>query len=361
MADTKNSVAYLELQGVSKSFGGFDALRDISLSVQEGCFVCFVGPSGCGKTTLLRLIADLEAPDVGCIVQKGHDVTQLPPAARDFGIVFQSYALFPNLTSARNVAYGLHGKGIGKTEIAQRVRDMLTLVGLPEQDKKFPAQLSGGQQQRVALARALAPKPGLLLLDEPLSALDAKERERLRQEIREVQSQLGVTTVMVTHDQEEALAMADLIVVMNAGRIEQIGSPSEVYLTPKTSFVADFVGKTNWISVVAETSESVRFEDHIISCQPHSFKKGDEISLAMRPEDLVLSDPSNETQGISAKVIEANFRGSVLQIQLAVGQKPEILVAFAPVNRATDLPMMVGSQVVVNLVPRRAQAFAHKS
>ncbi len=172
-------------------------------------------------------------------------MTQLPPAARDFGIVFQSYALFPNLTSARNVAYGLHGKGLGKTEIAQRVRDMLTLVGLPEQDKKFPAQLSGGQQQRVALARALAPKPGLLLLDETLSALDAKERERLRQEIREVQSQLGVTTVMVTHDQEEALAMADLIVVMNAGRIEQIGSPSEVYLTPKTSFVADFVGKTN--------------------------------------------------------------------------------------------------------------------
>ena len=357
MPETDQSAAYLDLQGVSKSFGDFTALCDISLSVKEGSFVCFVGPSGCGKTTLLRLIAGLEAPDDGRIVQQGQDVTRLPPAARDFGIVFQSYALFPNLTSARNVAFGLHGKGLGKAEVLQRVQDMLALVGLPEQDKKFPAQLSGGQQQRVALARALAPKPGLLLLDEPLSALDAKERERLRQEIRDVQNRLGVTTVMVTHDQEEALTMADVIVVMNAGRIEQIGTPSDVYLTPKTSFVADFIGETNWLDVVAEGPDSARFEDHVISCQPHIFAKGEKIRLALRPEDLVLSGQLDEPQGISAKITETSFRGPVLQIQLAIGQNTGTLMARTPAKSANNLPLAAGNHVVLQVVPGRAQAF----
>ena len=191
--------------------------------------MCFLGPSGCGKTTLLRCIAGLDIQTAGSIEQAGHDVSVLPPSERDFGIVFQSYALFPNLTVEKNVAYGLENTGAGRDRIAARVNELLGLVGLSEQGRKYPAQLSGGQQQRVALSRALAASPGLLLLDEPLSALDAKVRVRLRHEISSLQQRLGVTTIMVTHDQEEALTMADRIVVMNQGRIDQVGTPTEIY------------------------------------------------------------------------------------------------------------------------------------
>ena len=211
-------------KGVTKRFGAFTALDDVSLEVEQGKLVCFLGPSGCGKTTLLRVIAGLEVQDAGAIEIGGRDVTRLPPAQRDFGIVFQSYALFPNLTVAQNVGYGLVNRRKARREIAARVAELLQLVGMPEQGAKYPAQLSGGQQQRVALARALASSPSLLLLDEPLSALDARVRVRLRDEIKTLQRRLGVTTIMVTHDQEEALAMADRIVVMNRGRVEQVGS-----------------------------------------------------------------------------------------------------------------------------------------
>lgn len=350
--------AYLDLQGVSKSFGNFTALNDIAFRIDEGRFVCFVGPSGCGKTTLLRVIAGLETPDTGHIVQQGQDVTHLPPVARDFGIVFQSYALFPNLTSARNVAYGLQGKGNTKDEISRRVQEMLDLVGLPEQDQKYPAQLSGGQQQRVALARALAPKPGLLLLDEPLSALDAKERERLRLEIRDVQQRLGVTTVMVTHDQDEALAMADTIVVMNAGRIEQIGTPAEIYLTPRTPFVAGFIGETNWINTVAEGPETARVGDLVITCQPHGFEKGAALRLALRPEDLVFEASRPDTMGLLAKVQEVNFRGPVMQVLLSLEGCETTLQARAPTTGSTDVALTVGDAVMVTFAPGRAQGFA---
>ncbi|SHI69160.1 iron(III) transport system ATP-binding protein [Shimia gijangensis] len=349
--------AYLDLCNVSKSFGNFAALQDISFRIPEGRFVCFVGPSGCGKTTLLRLIAGLETPDRGDIVQQGQDVTKLPPAARDFGIVFQSYALFPNLTSARNVAYGLQGKGLSRDQIAQRVLEMLTLVGLPEQEQKFPSQLSGGQQQRVALARALAPKPGLLLLDEPLSALDAKERERLRQEIRDVQHRLGVTTVMVTHDQEEALAMADTIVVMNAGRIEQIGTPAEVYQTPKTPFVAGFIGETNWLDAVVETADQARLGTHVISCQQHGFAKGTGIRLALRPEDLIFAKQQGRSTGMTASIREISFRGPVLQVQLALAEQGMTLQARAPATGGLDPQLQIGDQVDVTVALGRAQAF----
>jgi iron(III) transport system ATP-binding protein len=211
--------------------------------VAQGEFVCFLGPSGCGKTTLLRIIAGLEVQSAGSVRQGGRDISRLPPAQRDYGIVFQSYALFPNLSVYDNVAYGLVNKGKARTTITARVAELLKLVGLPESAAKFPSQLSGGQQQRIALARALATAPGLLLLDEPLSALDALERVRLRQEIRALQQRLGVTTIMVTHDQEEALSMADRIVVMNHGRIEQIGSALEIYREPASPFVADLVGE----------------------------------------------------------------------------------------------------------------------
>ncbi|HYC63751.1 MAG TPA: ATP-binding cassette domain-containing protein, partial [Reyranellaceae bacterium] len=215
------SMAYLEVRNLSKKFGDFVALRDVSLDIAESEFVCFLGPSGCGKTTLLRAIAGLDPQTSGTIKQAGKDVSGLPPAKRDFGIVFQSYALFPNLSVDDNVGYGLVSRRESKAGITKRVNELLVLVGLPDSGRKFPAQLSGGQQQRVALARALATSPGLLLLDEPLSALDARVRLRLRHEIKALQRTLGVTTIMVTHDQEEALTMADRIVVMNHGVVEQ--------------------------------------------------------------------------------------------------------------------------------------------
>ena len=210
---------FLELTGIRKEFGDFAALKGVSLGVRQGELICFLGPSGCGKTTLLRAIAGLDPQTSGTIRQKGRDVSRLPPAQRDFGIVFQSYALFPNLTVTDNVGYGLVSRRQRRGEIAKRVAELLALVGLPDAGARYPAQLSGGQQQRVALARALATSPGLLLLDEPLSALDARVRLRLRHEIKALQRRLGVTTAMVTHDQEEALTMADRIVVMNQGEI----------------------------------------------------------------------------------------------------------------------------------------------
>src|SRR5438067_11902399 len=225
----------------------------------------FLGPSGCGKTTLLRIVAGLETQDAGTIVQNGRDISRLPAVDRDYGIVFQSYALFPNLTIESNVAYGLVNRRDRRESIKERVRELLTLIGLPDSGLKYPSQLSGGQQQRIALARALAPAPGLLLLDEPLSALDALERVRLRGEIRALQQRLGVTTVMVTHDQEEALSMADKVVVMNQGRIEQIGSPQQIYRDPASAFVADFVGKVNVLTAVAEGAGRFRVGNLVFS------------------------------------------------------------------------------------------------
>ena len=220
--------AYLHIENLTKFFGEFVAVSKLSLEIFSGEFICFLGPSGCGKTTLLRAIAGLDPQSSGSITQDGKNISNLPPSERDFGIVFQSYALFPNLTVFQNVAYGLENQRLPKEEIRKRVASLLELVGMPEHTEKYPAQLSGGEQQRVALSRALATSPGLLLLDEPLSALDARVRVALRQEIRALHERLGVTTILVTHDQEEALSMADRIVVMNGGRIEQIGTPEEI-------------------------------------------------------------------------------------------------------------------------------------
>src|SRR6185369_6074107 len=243
LSESDSAATALTIRGIHKRFDRFGALQQIDLTVRQGEMLCLLGPSGCGKTTLLRIIAGLETQSGGTIVQNGRDISQLPPVKRDYGIVFQSYALFPNLTIAENVAYGLVNRRKPRAEVKARVEELLTMVGLPTSGDKYPGQLSGGQQQRIALARALATSPRLLLLDEPLSALDALERIRLRGEIRRLQQQLGVTTIMVTHDQEEALSMADRIVVMNHGVIEQIGTPHEVYERPATPFVADFVGK----------------------------------------------------------------------------------------------------------------------
>jgi iron(III) transport system ATP-binding protein len=283
--------AYLALRGIHKQFGTFTALRDIDLTIQRGEFVCFLGPSGCGKTTLLRIVAGLETQTAGQIVQAGRDISVLPPADRDYGIMFQSYALFPNLTVAQNVGYGLVNRRQARAQIGSRVDELLALVGLPGSGAKYPAQMSGGQQQRIALARALATAPGLLLLDEPLSALDATVRVHLRNEIRALQRRLGVTTIMVTHDQEEALSVADRIVVMNHGVIEQVGTPLQVYREPATPFVADFVGKVNRLQAVAEGGDWFRCGDKRLQCTPGAgtpFAAGRPVALYCRPEDRVV-------------------------------------------------------------------------
>jgi iron(III) transport system ATP-binding protein len=314
---------FLEIASVGKQFGTFVALKDVSLSIAEGEFVSFVGPSGCGKTTLLRAIAGLDPATTGVIRQAGREITGLPPAARDFGIVFQSYALFPNLTVAQNVAYGLRGPGWSRARIAARVDELIRLVGLAEHAGKYPAQVSGGQQQRVALARALAPEPGLLLLDEPLSALDAIVRLHLRQEIRALQRRLGVTTIMVTHDQEEAMGVSDRIVVMSRGRVEQVGTPEEVYRRPASAFVAGFVGRSSMIEAVVDaTPGTLRAAGHEIPADAaRGLLYGTEVRAFVRPEDVRLGEAAQGLPGaIAMEVVHVEFLGATCRVALEHGR-----------------------------------------
>ncbi|NTJ07599.1 ABC transporter ATP-binding protein, partial [Rhizobium lusitanum] len=256
--------------------------------IEKGEFISFLGPSGCGKTTVLRMIAGFETPTAGTLTINGKDQRPLKPNQRNIGMVFQAYALFPNMTVHDNVAFGLKVAGMAKPDIDKRVKEMLALIKLDHLATRFPYQMSGGQQQRVALARAIAVKPQVLLLDEPLSALDAKIRVSLREEIRAIQQQLGITTVFVTHDQEEALSISDRIVVMNAGRADQIGSPFEIYNTPATRFVASFVGTLNLIEgkVVDPDNSRIMIGDQDVTLKQSvtAYKPGDTVSLALRPE-----------------------------------------------------------------------------
>jgi iron(III) transport system ATP-binding protein len=348
---------YLNIEGVTKMFGDFAALSDVTLEITPGEFVCFLGPSGCGKTTLLRIIAGLERQTAGRIVQAGRDVSTLPAAARDFGIVFQSYALFPNLTVRANIAYGLENRGLKNAQIKARVDELLATVGLADQATKYPAQLSGGQQQRVALARALAPSPGLLLLDEPLSALDAKVRGRLRREIKHLQRELGVTTIMVTHDQEEALTMADRIVVMNEGRIEQIGSPEDIYREPATAFVADFIGKMNLVPAVVTAQGEVRIGEHRLGCPTGECRIDENVTLAIRPEDLTVEGA--EGGNIVAVVGDIEFLGSFQRLEVSGGDlgTTTLSVDLAVQGDRLSGPMP-GHTIRLSLPPDRVRVFA---
>ena len=304
--------AYLNIHKLNKSFANFKALEDISLSVEEGEFICFLGPSGCGKTTLLRCIAGLEIADQGYITQASKDITRLPASHRDFGIVFQSYALFPNLTVADNLALALKQQGHNKKEVQKKVNHWLSVIDLAGSGDKFPSQLSGGQQQRVALARALALSPGLLLLDEPLSALDAKVRHHLRTEICQLQKQLGITTIMVTHDQEEAMVMADKIVVMNHGKIEQVGTPSEIYLEPASHFVANFVGSMNFLPAQLGQDNEFRLAGQSFSPLWPEFISDyientesdvqQSLILGVRPEDIQFSNIEESSQNLASNI-----------------------------------------------------------
>ncbi|AXE36734.1 putative 2-aminoethylphosphonate ABC transporter ATP-binding protein [Chromobacterium phragmitis] len=328
---------HLSVHGLSRLFGAFTALDQASLSIRKGEFVCLLGPFGCGKTTLLRLIAGLDLPDAGTIRLSGRDITRAAPAKRDYGIVFQSYALFPNLTVADNIAYGLTPRR-DKAGHARRVRELLDIVGLPGSEGKYPSQLSGGQQQRVALARALASSPGLLLLDEPLSALDARVRVRLRDELKGLQKRLGVTTLMVTHDQEEALAIADRVAVMNAGRIEQVGAPAEIYRSPASRFVAEFVGEANWLPA-ERRGEREAAVGHCVFQLSRDAPAAGPLTLFIRPEDVIIKprwEPAANT--FLARVEDVAFGGPMTRVRL----RPEGMPGLA--LRAEVCPSMLNRQ-----------------
>ncbi len=297
---------YLTVTDLFKTFAGQVALERINFGVDEDEFVCLLGPSGCGKTTLLRIIAGLLDADGGKVMMGTRSLLEMPARDRGFGIVFQSYSLFPNMTVAQNVGYGMKIRGEKADRIQSRTAELLELVQLPHLATRFPYQLSGGQQQRVAIARAIAVDPGLLLLDEPLSALDARVRVDMRKEIHDVQRRLGIPTIMVTHDQEEALTLADKVICMNHGRIEQIGSPRELYDQPRTPFVAKFIGTSNLLS-----SEWV--EQHfpaLLSSRPDT--ASDSHQACVRPEDLTITP----TIGSDAYVRELTFLGSVTRLQV---------------------------------------------
>jgi len=353
---------YLQISNVSKSFGTFQALKDVSLEIEEGKFVCFLGPSGCGKTTLLRAIAGLDIQSSGRILQAGRDISALPSSQRDFGIVFQSYALFPNLSIADNIGYGLKNSGKPRAEVKARVQELAELVGLKGHERKYPSQLSGGQQQRVALARAIAMAPGLLLLDEPLSALDARVRLHLRTELKSLQRKIGVTTIMVTHDQAEALAIADQLVVMNQGVIEQVGTPQEVYRNPKTAFVADFVGQMNFLRAEVVGEGTVRVGPLVLAAKTDGLGIGESVTLCFRPEDIqVRGIAAGHRNTIEVHIEDMEFLGTFYRANLAVNgpSSPKLMADFS-MNAARDLELEPGKIIPIAMPSDRLRLFGEK-
>ncbi len=321
--------AYVRVQGIDKSFGSFAALKNVDVSIGRGEFICLLGPSGCGKTTLLRVIAGFERQDAGRIVQNGTDISDFPVSKRDFGIVFQSYALFPNLTCAQNIAFGLQARKTPKRDRDRTVDDLLAQMHLSGSSAKYPAQLSGGQQQRVALARALALKPNLLLLDEPLSALDAQVRTRLRAELKDIQRRVGVTTIMVTHDQEEAIELADRIVLMEGGRVVQVGTPSELYEAPQTRFAAEFIGAMNFIDGEMVHANTVAVNGiEIATPQQGVTLSSGRVSIGIRPEDIRIGDGgSADENSFQATIDNITFAGARLYVDVTIPSFNTILKA----------------------------------
>jgi putative spermidine/putrescine transport system ATP-binding protein len=344
----------LEIHGLQKKFALSTAVEHFELDVQRGEFVSFLGPSGCGKTTTLRMIAGFETPSAGTIRIDGADITRRPPNRRNVGMVFQSYALFPNMTVADNVGFGLKVAKRPSAEIAPRVQEMLELIKLPAMGKRYPYQLSGGQQQRVALARALAIQPKVLLLDEPLSALDAKIRVSLRNEIRAIQRKLGITTIYVTHDQEEALSLSDRIVVMRDGKVEQIGTPFEIYNFPRTTFVAAFVGTLSILrgQVVDPARGAIAIDGQEIQAARglEDAKAGEARAVALRPEIVSLHDAPGHGNRMRGTVEDVNFLGSIVRVRVRFGENAVSLDTF---NNPTTAPPQPGQPVTVTF-PREA-------
>jgi putative spermidine/putrescine transport system ATP-binding protein len=321
-------MAVLELQGLRKQFGDVMALRGLDLTIGAGEFVTFLGPSGCGKTTALRIVAGFELPDTGKVLVGGKDMTRTPASKRDMGMVFQAYSLFPNLSARDNVGFGLRVRRVSVAERNKRADELLDLVGLASAALRYPHQLSGGQQQRVALARALAIQPRVLLLDEPLSALDAKVRVQLREEIRRIQTQLGITTLFVTHDQEEALSISDRVVVLSQGHIEQVGTPTEIYGDPRTVFVAQFVGTMNRVegTISHANGGTVECAGALVRVDAAlNYRAGERVLMLIRPEAIVTAaaDSAEHPQEmLRGRIISRIFLGSTtrLTVQCPVGE-----------------------------------------
>ncbi len=345
-------MAFLEIEKLNKSFGAHHVVQTVDLSIDRGEFVSFLGPSGCGKTTTLRMVAGFEEPSSGAIRIGDRDVTRLKPNQRNVGMVFQSYALFPNMTVAQNVGFGLKVQKKPAADIAARVEEMLSLIKLPQLAARYPYQLSGGQQQRVALARALATKPQVLLLDEPLSALDAKIRVSLREEIKSLQRELGITTVYVTHDQEEALSMSDRIVVMSEGRVEQIGTPFEIYNAPRTRFVASFVGTLNILEakVVDPNGGRIAIDgQEVRAARGVAGAAGAVRSVALRPEALSLNGAEGSDRNrLDGTIEEVDFLGSVVRVRVRIAESAVSLDTF---NNPNAPPPRHGDKVSVSFAP----------
>jgi iron(III) transport system ATP-binding protein len=344
---------YLRVGALDKAFGATPVLRGVSFDVAEGEFVCFLGPSGCGKTTLLLCLAGLEQADAGQILMRGQSIGHLPPSQRDVGIVFQSYALFPNLTVADNVAFGLVSQRRPAAAVRQVVADLIALLSLQGHEHKYPSQLSGGQQQRVALARSLALSPSLLLLDEPLSALDAQVRTRLRGELRSLQTRLGLTTIMVTHDQEEAQSLSDRIVLMNHGRIEQVGTPWEIYNRPATAFVADFIGTSNLHKGVV-TADGVAVEGALLPCAMQGLVFNQSLHVLVRPEDVQVSAARKPSSVASAVVQQVEHLGAVVRAHLQVDGRMR-WVSDVPKKHYAQARFEVGDTLWIGVDPADVQ------
>jgi putative spermidine/putrescine transport system ATP-binding protein len=345
---------YLELQELHKRFGEFTAIQEIDISLEGGEFLSLLGPSGCGKTTALRIVAGFERPTKGRVVVDGTDLTSVPPNRRDMGMVFQAYSLFPNMNAEDNVEFGLRVRGKAPGERKRKVAELIELVGLTEAAKRYPHQLSGGMQQRVALARALAIEPRVLLLDEPLSALDALVRLQLREEIRRLQTQLGITTLYVTHDQEEALSISDRVAVLSKGQIEQIGVPADIYNEPETPFVAEFIGTMNRLEATVTDDGEVDFKGTRLRVDDvRGRRSGERVLVLVRPEALTIAPSTNGT-GLGGEVVAHIFLGATTRVKVdSAGQE---LSADVPSTRAATLP--VGSRVSATFPAESARVLA---
>jgi len=356
-------MAFLELENITKYFGRNTAVDHIHLAVEHGEFVTLLGPSGCGKTTILRMVAGFEVPSEGNILLDGDDITQRAASKRPMGMVFQSYALFPHLTAEQNIAFGMSIKHQPKDVIKQRCAELLELVGLGDKGRSYPHQLSGGQQQRVALARALAVEPKVLLLDEPLSALDAKVRISLRNEIRRIQQQLKMTAIYVTHDQEEALAISDRIAVMAKGRIEQLDQPEEIYSNPRTIFAASFVGSSNQFRGVLESAAQglCRVDNQLLHVSPTpELKDGESVLVLVRPEEVTLQVAGEQDDGSSSTVV--NGIVGVIDLRTFLGPFTRFHVRTDAGNSLTaDIPSQqardnfVAQRVLLTFPPEACQ------
>lgn len=349
-------MSFLTLSHIQQGYAQQPLFNDFNLSIGEGQLVSLLGPSGCGKSTLLRLVAGLTPLQGGRIHLAGRDISHCAPRERGIGMVFQSYALFPNLSVFDNVAFGLRSLKWPKAKIAARVAELLALIGLSDQARKYPNQLSGGQQQRVALARAMAPEPGLLLLDEPLSALDARVRQHLRREIRSLQQQLGVTTILVTHDQEEALTMADRVVVMNHGVIEQIGTPLEIYQHPASAFVADFIGAMNFVDSTLLGPEQAQVGEHVLRLAHTHGQQGSALRLAIRPEEVELCRPSADS--LPVVVEQLDFLGTFIRSRVHVPCLQQRLIVDIDPRSARALALAEGQQLGLRLPQEALRCFA---